>query len=85
MRVFGVPLGDDPAVISGESGAVTLGALMFIMESPEGAGLKRHLGLNRDSQVLLLNSEGNTDPDYFRRVVWEGVNPVPEEHRYRGV
>ncbi|MCH7665976.1 MAG: diaminopropionate ammonia-lyase [Acidobacteria bacterium] len=85
MRVFGVPLGDDPAVISGESGAVTLGALMFIMESTEGAGLKRHLGLNRDSQVLLLNSEGNTDPDYFRRVVWEGVNPVPEEHRYRAV
>ncbi|MCP4202981.1 MAG: diaminopropionate ammonia-lyase [bacterium] len=82
MRVFGVPLDGDPAVISGESGAVTLGALMFAMEAPEGAALKRHLGLGADSQVLLVNSEGNTDPDYFRRVVWEGVNAVPEEHRY---
>jgi diaminopropionate ammonia-lyase len=83
MRVFGVPLGDDPVVISGESGAVTLGALMFAMESSQGAALKRHLDLGPASQVLLLNSEGNTDPEYFRRVVWEGVNAVPDEHRYR--
>lgn len=83
MRVFGVPLDGDPVVISGESGAVTLGALMFVMEAAEGVGLKQHLGLGPDSHVLLVNSEGNTDPDYFRRVVWEGVNPVPEEHRYR--
>ncbi len=85
MRVFGVPLDGDPVVISGESGAVTLGALMFVMESPEGDDLRKHLGLNRESQVLLLNSEGNTDPDYFRRVTWEGVNAVPEEHRYRAL
>lgn len=83
MRVFGVPLDGDPVVISGESGAVTLGALMFVMETRGGAELKEDLGLGPDSQVLLVNSEGNTDPDYFRRVVWEGVNAVPEEHRYR--
>ena len=62
---------------------MTLGALMFAMEAPEGAELREFLGLGSDSQVLLVNSEGNTDPDYFRRVVWEGVNAVPEEHRYR--
>ena len=83
MRVFGVPLDGDPPVISGESGAVTLGALMFLMESSEGAPLREELGLGPGSQVLLINSEGNTDPDYFRRVTWEGDNAVPEEFRFR--
>ncbi|MEE8138637.1 MAG: diaminopropionate ammonia-lyase, partial [Thermoanaerobaculia bacterium] len=85
MRVFGVPLAGDPIVISGESGAVTLGVLMFIMEEPEGRPLKQHLGLGPDSQVLLINSEGNTDPDYFRQVVWEGADAVPEQYRHRPV
>jgi diaminopropionate ammonia-lyase len=82
MRVFGVPLDGDPPVISGESGAVTLGALMFIMEHAEGRALREALCLGPDSQVLLINSEINTDPDYFRRVAWEGANPVPEEFRF---
>jgi diaminopropionate ammonia-lyase len=84
MRVYGVPLAEDPFVVSGESGAVTLGALMFIAEYPEYAELKDYLGLGPSSQVLLINSEGNTDPDYFRRVVWEGANSVPEEYRWTG-
>lgn len=82
MRVCGVPLEGDPVVISGESGAVTLGTLMFVMETPAGADLKQYLGLGPESQVLVVNSEGNTDPDYFRRVVWEGANAVPAEHRH---
>ena len=82
MRVYAVPLAGDPFVVSGESGAVTLGALMYITEHPEYAELKDYLGLDSDSQVLLINSEGNTDPDYFRRVVWEGANSVPAEHQW---
>lgn len=82
MRVYGIPLAGDPPVISGESGAVTLGALMFIMESPHGEELRERLRLGPDSQVLLVNSEGNTDPEYFRRVAWEGVNPVPADFLY---
>ncbi len=82
MRVFGVPLKGDPVVISGESGAVTLGVLMYVLESPEGRALKEQLGLGPDSQILLVNSEGNTDPDYFRRIVWEGADAVPKEYRF---
>lgn len=82
MRVYAVPLAEDPFIVSGESGAVTLGALMFIAEYPGAAPLKELLGLGRDSQVLLINSEGNTDPDYFRSVVWEGVEPVPTAYRW---
>ncbi len=82
MRVYGVPLAGDPFVVSGESGAVTLGALMYIVEYPEFAELKEYLRLGPDSHVLLINSEGNTDPEYFRRVVWEGANSVPDEYQW---
>jgi len=85
MRVYSVPLEGDPIVISGESGAVTLGALMYIMEHEAGASLREQLGLTAESQVLLVNSEGNTDPEYFRRIVWEGADAVPEEYRHRVV
>ncbi len=81
MRVYGVPLNGDPFIVSGESGAVTLGALMFMMSLPEYLPLRKHLDLGPDSRILLLNTEGNTDPDDFRQVVWEGSNPVPKPFR----
>jgi len=81
MRVYGVPLKGDPFIVSGESGAVTLGALMFILERPELKDLRDLLQLDDNSQVLLINSEGNTDPNHFRRVVWDGAEPVPAEYK----
>ncbi len=81
MRVYGVPLEDDPFIVSGESGAVTLGALMYIMEYEGAQEMRSKLGLGADSQILLINSEGNTSPDDFRNVVWEGGIPVPEEYK----
>lgn len=81
MRVYGVPLRGDPFIVSGESGAVTLGALMYIMESNGDRELRDQLGLGPESQVLLINTEGNTSPDDFRYVVWEGGIPVPEKYR----
>jgi len=81
MRMYGVPLKGDPFVVSGESGAVTLGALTFIMEYAGVTTLKEQLELDESSRVLLINTEGNTDPDYFRNVVWDGLLPVPEAYR----
>ncbi len=84
MRVYGVPLAGDPFIVSGESGAVTLGALLFTLQRPECTPLREVLGLGPESQVLLINSEGNTDPDEFRRVVWEGGDPVPDRYKFHG-
>ncbi|MEL7627223.1 MAG: diaminopropionate ammonia-lyase [Anaerolineaceae bacterium] len=81
MRVYSTPLPDDPLIISGESGAVTLGALMYTMEYESARELRDAMGLNEDSQVLLINTEGNTSPEEFRSVVWEGSIPVPEEFK----
>ena len=81
MRVYGVPLRGDPFIVSGESGAVTLGALMYTMEYEGARQLRDLLDLGMDSQVLLINTEGNTSPDDFRSVVWEGGMPVPEQYK----
>ncbi len=80
MRMYATPLNGDPFIISGESGAVTLGAFASIMQYPELKELKDALGLNKESQVLFINTEGNTDPVHFRQIIWEGANPVPKQH-----
>lgn len=79
MRIYATPLAGDPFIVSGESGAVTLGALFTIMKGRGYEPLREALRLDRDSQVLLVNTEGNTDPVHFRRVIWEGADPVPRE------
>ncbi len=75
MRILGNPLGMDKQVISGESGAVTAGALSMLMTQPELAIAKERLGLNEQSCVLLISTEGDTDPEHYRRVVWGGRYP----------
>lgn len=75
MRVLGNPVLDDLRVISGESGAVTTGLLLELMTSPALAEAKAKLGLNQDAQILLFSTEGDTDPDHYRSVVWDGKNP----------
>ena len=74
MRMLGAPLKGDPQVVSGESGAVTFGLLASIMTMEELAPLKEALGLNADSKVLLFSTEGDTDPDRYRDIVWEGAD-----------
>ena len=73
MRMLAVPVMGDPSVISGESGAVTMGALGQIMMNDELWEIRELLGLDKESKVLLFSTEGNTDPDYFLRVVWDGA------------
>ncbi|GAB1471819.1 diaminopropionate ammonia-lyase [Chloroflexota bacterium] len=81
MRVYGIPLKGDPVIISGESGAVTLGALMYLTQLASARELRDQLELGPESHILLINTEGNTSPDDFRNVVWEGGIQVPKEYR----
>ncbi len=74
MRILAAPAGEDQRVISGESGAVTTGLLYAIMNNPELASLKDQLGLDESSKVLLFSTEGDTDPEMYRDVVWLGRN-----------
>ncbi len=83
MRILSCPLKGDPFIISGESGAVPLGALYSLLTENEDDTLKNALGLNEDSLVFMINTEGNTDPKHFRRIIWDGQDPVPKEYRTR--
>ena len=72
MRMLAAPIKGDPAVTSGESGAAPFGTLACIMLMDEYKELKEHLGLNKDSKVLLFSTEGDTDPDRYKSIVWDG-------------
>lgn len=72
MRVLGNPLPGDPAIVSGESGAVTAGLVYHLLQD-EGLGvMKEAVGLNRSSVVLCISTEGDTDWENYRHVVWDG-------------
>ena len=83
MRILATPLKGDPFVISGESGAVTLGALYSLITEPEGTGIRKVLGLDENSNILCINTEGNTDPVHFRQIIWDGVDAVPSSYLTR--
>ncbi len=54
---------------------------MFLMELERYTEIKQALGLDENSRVLLVNSERNTDPDDYRRVVWDGGDQIPRQFR----
>ncbi|NLN14199.1 MAG: diaminopropionate ammonia-lyase [Tissierellia bacterium] len=73
MRILASPLKGDPQVVSGESGgAVGIGAVSLIMEREEYKGIREKLKLNEKSVVLVISTEGDTDPDKYREIVWDG-------------
>lgn len=72
MRILGNPLGKDDRVISGESGAAAFGAVAEIMNNPELANMKEALGLDENSRVLFFSTEGDTDKENYKAIVWEG-------------
>lgn len=72
MRMLAAPIKGDVSVTSGESGAAPFGVLACIMLRDEYKELREHLKLNKDSKVLLFSTEGDTDPDRYKAIVWEG-------------
>ena len=69
MRLLGRAEGEDTPVISGESGAVGAGVLQAIMQEERLAELRGQLGLDENSRVLLISTEGDTDRENYRRIL----------------
>jgi len=69
MRRFSNPIQGDPAIVSGESGAVGLGLTESIMTDESLIDIKDNLKLNDQSVVLLFNTEGNTDPENYNKIL----------------
>lgn len=87
VRLYANPLPGDPVLHAGESGAVTLGALTLATlhdhatRSADSGTLRAQLGLGPDSTVLLINTEGYTDPGACARLLWDGDMPVPVPYK----
>lgn len=77
MRQLAHPAGDDPIVVAGESGASGFGAARLILAHEELKQLREEMGFNENSILLLYNTEGDTDPENYRRIVEEGAYPLP--------
>jgi diaminopropionate ammonia-lyase len=77
MRVLGAPLPtatlpSDERIISGESGASSMGFLLELLGNENLAELREQAGITKESRFLLFSTEGDTDPDNYLDIVWNG-------------
>lgn len=75
MRILGSPLQGDTRIVSGESGASTLGLVAELLRNPRLNSLREQLHLDKNSCVLCFSTEGDTDAENYRRIVWDGLYP----------
>lgn len=80
MRILGNPLGNDERIISGESGAAGLGLVVEMMQNKSLGALKEQLGLNHNSKILCFSTEGDTDQESYRQIVWDGRYPCNQHN-----
>ncbi|MEQ9693842.1 diaminopropionate ammonia-lyase [Shimia sp. SDUM112013] len=66
VRLLALPQSSDPALEAGESAVAGLAALLAARCD---AGLSVRLGLDATSRILLIGSEGVTDPEIFARIM----------------
>ena len=73
MRLLAEPLNGDPAIVAGESAVAGLAAVVAL----HGDGrLSRDLGLDESSRVLLIGTEGATDPVIYEQIVGRSAAEV---------
>jgi len=75
MRILGNPPIGDERVISGESGAATLGCVAEIMTNQDLLWMREKLKLDESSKVLFFSTEGDTDKANYKDIVWDGKYP----------
>ncbi|MGJ4855697.1 diaminopropionate ammonia-lyase [Labrys sp. La1] len=81
MNSLARPLPGDPAIVAGESGAAGLAGLL---QAAGDEAMRRTFGLDSDARILMINSEGATDPARYRELVGlgpEDVQMAGAEHR----
>lgn len=73
MRRLATPVAGDPPVVAGESGGAGLAGLLTVLRQPD---LAAKIGLGRDSRVLVINTEGATDPGLYQLIVGRAAADV---------
>lgn len=76
MRRLADPAPGDPSVVSGESGGVGLAGFLKAVADPD---MKAALSIGPQSRILVVNTEGATDPGRYREIV--GASPADVQSR----
>jgi diaminopropionate ammonia-lyase len=66
VRLLALPKGNAPVIKAGESAVAGLAVLVCASKQP---GLREKLGLDKNSRVLLIGTEGVTDAEIFARIM----------------
>ena len=75
MRILGNPVASDAKVVSGESGAAPAGFVAELMMNESLDYMRKELEIDENSRVLCFSTEGDTDVENYRKIVWEGLYP----------
>lgn len=75
MRILATGVGGDSPVVAGESGCASTAALI---SACGGSALRKTLGLDKGSCVLVIGSEGATDAEIYRQVVGQTPKQVAD-------
>lgn len=79
MRILASPEKGDDNLVSGESGAGPFGCIAEILDKEKYADLKEKLQLDENSVCIFFSTEGDTDQESYRDIVWDGKYPSYEE------
>lgn len=69
MQILGRGEFGDTKIISGESGAVTTGLIYYLLANSKNKKLAEQLKINKNSKILLISTEGDTDPIMYKKIV----------------
>lgn len=69
MRLLARPVAPDPVIECGPSGAAALGGLLATVADGSLAAIKERIGLTAESRIVVVATEGVTDPVLFQEVL----------------
>lgn len=72
MRVLGAPKKGDTRIVSGESGAAAFGFAYELLSDASLKEWKEKMQINEDSVLLFISTEGDTDQENYKNIVWNG-------------
>lgn len=73
MKALAFPETGDPPIVAGESGSAGLAGLIGVAGDPQ---LRDDVGLSSNSRILIISTEGDTDPDLYRKMVGRTASEI---------
>ena len=73
MRLLATSINTDAPIVAGESAVAGLAGFIGAAQDPE---LRSQLGLNQESRILFIGSEGDTDTELYQQLVGRNADQV---------